>query len=336
MGNNQDISGTIPANIGNLVNLTNFSVYNNSLEGPIPESMGSLVNLEKLVLANNSFSGEIPVVIGNLDKLTVLQIQKNNFTGAVPDTVRNLVNLTYFPLYTNDFYDLPNLSPLTSLNSLHIYNNRFTFEDIEPNIGVPASLFEYSPQDSVGEKMDTTITEGDDIDLSITVGGDNNVYQWMKDEVDIPGATSNTYSISTAALSDSGSYGCVITNTVASELTLNSHPINVSVLPSQDFRESDSLAIVALFDSTNGASWTTNTNWKTDEPIDNWYGITVTDGRITQIDLNQNNLAGTIPDEIGNLSALGFLALYKNHTILLTYIIYPYTRINSREPFLRP
>jgi len=34
----------------------------------------------------------------------------------------------------------------------------------------------------------------------------------------------------------------------------------------------DSLALVALYDSTNGANWTNNTNWLLAEPVDNWYG----------------------------------------------------------------
>ena len=53
-------------------------------------------------------------------------------------------------------------------------------------------------------------------------------------------------------------------------------------------RTTDSLAIVALYDSTNGDSWTDKTNWRTAEPIDDWYGITLTDGRITGINWNKN------------------------------------------------
>lgn len=37
-------------------------------------------------------------------------------------------------------------------------------------------------------------------------------------------------------------------------------------------RSTDSLALIALYDSTDGDNWTTKTNWKSDSTIDTWYG----------------------------------------------------------------
>ncbi len=37
----------------------------------------------------------------------------------------------------------------------------------------------------------------------------------------------------------------------------------------------DSLALIALYDSTSGASWTDQTNWLTAKPLNEWYGIKV-------------------------------------------------------------
>jgi hypothetical protein len=34
--------------------------------------------------------------------------------------------------------------------------------------------------------------------------------------------------------------------------------------------EQDSLALIALYDSTNGANWTNDTNWKSSESISSW------------------------------------------------------------------
>ena len=75
--------------------------------------------------------------------------------------------------------------------------------------------------------------------------------------------------------------------------------------------EQDSLALVALYDSTGGTNWTNNTNWLTG-PVSTWYGITVSNGRVTEISLNENNLAGTIPSEVGNLTKLFLLNLSSN------------------------
>ena len=62
--------------------------------------------------------------------------------------------------------------------------------------------------------------------------------------------------------------------------------------------EQDSLALVALYDSTDGINWNNNTNWLTG-PVSSWYGITVTGNRVTKIDLEDNNLQGNLPSEIG-------------------------------------
>lgn len=59
-------------------------------------------------------------------------------------------------------------------------------------------------------------------------------------------------------------------------------------------RVSDSLALVELFNATNGPNWT-NT-WDLNQPLDTWYGITLnTSGCVLEIDLNYNGLAGVLP-----------------------------------------
>ena len=104
-----------------------------------------------------------------------------------------------------------------------------TFEDIEPNIGVPSGTFRYSPQAHVGETQDTTIHQGTSLTLSVSVGGKANIYQWIKDGFEITGADSNSYTIISANSTDAGSYICRIRNTIATQLTLFSQPNNVKV-----------------------------------------------------------------------------------------------------------
>ena len=69
-------------------------------------------------------------------------------------------------------------------------------------------------------------------------------------------------------------------------------------------------ALVALYTSANGASWTNNTGWlQTDTPC-TWYGIVCANGsNVTELDLSYNNLTGAIPPELGNLSNLQVLYL---------------------------
>ncbi len=75
----------------------------------------------------------------------------------------------------------------------------------------------------------------------------------------------------------------------------------------------DSLALVDLYNSTNGAVWTHNTNWLTTSQVSTWYGVTVGGGRVTELSLTFNQLSGSIPSSIGVLVNLQYLYLSNNH-----------------------
>lgn len=69
-------------------------------------------------------------------------------------------------------------------------------------------------------------------------------------------------------------------------------------------------ALVALYNSTDGANWISNTNWLTD--ISPWYGVTIADGHVAGIGLTSNNLKGQIPGDLGFLVGLQSLDLSDN------------------------
>ena len=229
------LTGTIPEDVGNLTKLTSLYLNENQLTGVIPAEIGNLTDLIYLELSNNQLSGTIPVEIGNLIKLKRLTLYENQLTGAIPHTITNLIQLEYFIIQKNRFSDLPDMSSLTSFISLFVHENNLTFEDIEPNIGITG--FTYIPQDSVGEQQDTTITEGEILTLSVDVGGAFNQYQWIKDGIPIEGAVDSEYVIEAATLFDSGDYACQITNTVVTDLTLNTRDMIVHVISSSDISD---------------------------------------------------------------------------------------------------
>jgi Leucine-rich repeat (LRR) protein len=71
-------------------------------------------------------------------------------------------------------------------------------------------------------------------------------------------------------------------------------------------------ALVDFYLSTNGAGWTTNTNWLVNLDIGNWFGVTVTEGHVTILSLYSKQLSGTIPDKLGQLTYLELLDLAGN------------------------
>ncbi|GCC52765.1 hypothetical protein SanaruYs_30040 [Chryseotalea sanaruensis] len=56
----------------------------------------------------------------------------------------------------------------------------------------------------------------------------------------------------------------------------------------------DSLALQAFYQATGGPNWTNRTNWLSGD-VSTWFGITVTNDKITAINLPENNLTGSIP-----------------------------------------
>ncbi len=89
-----------------------------------------------------------------------------------------------------------------------------------------------------------------------------------------------------------------------------------------DISESERAALIALYNATDGDNWTNNTNWK-QMPLEsdgfgaygtegNWYGVSVESDAVIQLNLDYNQLSGTIPAEIRNLSKLKTLWLQDN------------------------
>lgn len=75
----------------------------------------------------------------------------------------------------------------------------------------------------------------------------------------------------------------------------------------------DRAALIALHEAAGGPNWTRSDNWLSDRPLQDWYGVRVgAGGRVVALDLVYNNLTGSLPAEIGDLSALKVLSLSAN------------------------
>ena len=73
---------------------------------------------------------------------------------------------------------------------------------------------------------------------------------------------------------------------------------------------------MALYNATDGANWTNNTNWLTEKALSEWHGVTTgEDGRVTMLEIFQNRLTGEIPAELGDLSQLRILNFNDNRLV---------------------
>ncbi|XP_028083844.1 probable LRR receptor-like serine/threonine-protein kinase At3g47570 [Camellia sinensis] len=117
---NNQIFGSIPAGIVNLVGLQSLDVQVNQLTGSIPSEIGKLQNLQELRLSYNSLSGNIPSSIRNLSLLSILFLGVNNFQGNIPSSLGNCSNLQWLLLERNNLNGtIP--KQVVCISSLSIY-----------------------------------------------------------------------------------------------------------------------------------------------------------------------------------------------------------------------
>jgi len=123
-----EIQGSIPLEIGNLINLTYLSL-SDGLTGVIPPEIGNLINLTYLEL-EGELTGVIPPEISNLTNLTYLDLGYQYLEGSIPPEIYNLTNLTH--LYLNDNaltgYIPLEIGNLTNLTHLYLNNNELSGE----------------------------------------------------------------------------------------------------------------------------------------------------------------------------------------------------------------
>ena len=85
-----NLTGSLPPELGNLGQLEVLSLYENDLTGRIPPELGKLTNLRDLRLSGNRLEGSIPPELGNLLELRFLDVSSTDLSGPLPDTFAQL------------------------------------------------------------------------------------------------------------------------------------------------------------------------------------------------------------------------------------------------------
>ena len=274
--------------------VTELRLADNILFGRIPPQIGNLTALTHLNLADNYFEGSsIPSDIGNLTELRYLNLWSNDLEGEIPAGIWTLANLEL--LILGDNADLRGTIPaevggLTRLDTLIVSWGKIS-GTVPEEIGNLANLklLDIQENDLVGS-----------LPLSMTnLTGLLSLYFWGEaQELCAPAVP--VFQAWLAGVTDVYGKNCA---------------------PSP--LQADWLALVALFDSTGGENWSRNDNWSSADlampvpdarTMDSWYGVTVDTvlGRVTELRLADNALAGEIPREIGDLAALTHLDLSHN------------------------
>ena len=273
---NNSLSGTIPPELGDLVNLQTLSLYNNSLSGTIPPELGDLVNLQTLWLYNNVLTGTIPSELGNLANLQTLGLNGNSLSGCVPESLYSL------PYNDMDSLGLPSCAEREALVALYNATDGANWSDNS----------NWLSAEPLGDWYGvTTDADGFVTGLSLASNGLSG---------SIPSELGDLENLQTLHLSGNVLSGCI----PASLYAVATNDLADAGIPSCAERD----ALVALYNATDGANWSDNSNWLSAEPLGDWYGVTTdADGRVTSVLLGKNSLSGTIPTELGNLTNLNDL-----------------------------
>ena len=99
----RNLTGTIPAALGNLTALMTLNLYSNTLTGTIPTELGNLTALTTLNLYSNTLTGTIPASLANLSTtLRSLRLHRNQLQGQITTTLNVLTNTVFTISGNND------------------------------------------------------------------------------------------------------------------------------------------------------------------------------------------------------------------------------------------
>jgi len=79
--------------------------------------------------------------------------------------------------------------------------------------------------------------------------------------------------------------------------------------------EADRNVLLELYNATDGANWNfpAGTEWDINDPLSTWFGVGLTNGRVTNLSLQNLGLSGSLPASITDLSELQFANFSSNN-----------------------
>ena len=292
------LKGEIPAWFYDMTSLAKVRLNSNNLTGSLSEKLGQLTELTELYInLNKQFAGNLPSSIGQLQKLESINIAQTAIGGEIPQSLSQCKALKNFMAWNNqlsgeipDFWDqLPNIGVL------QLYGNPGLTGNIPASIGTLKS--------ATGIQLKECNLTGN---IPASFGGLEKCINLQLN-------------------------GNKLSGVVPAEV--QAHPkwqattgwkYETNILPQQEgyellleaptfSRQTDSLALVKIYNIADGANWKASRRWTLTEPMDTWPGIKLDkEGRVIEMSITNGTVTSVeweIPAALADLTELSTLQI---------------------------
>ncbi len=329
------LAGPIPPELGNLAALEGLWLDGNRLESSIPPELGSLAHLRGLSLSGNALAGPVPPELGTLPYLEYLYLDGNALTGALPRSLLRIGGLVRLRFERNDGLCAPgtdefmawldgigqtgegsfcNEKDRAALAALHAAAGGEGWTDSEGWLDGAAlegwhgvetdSLDRVATLDLAGNGLAGRLPAGlgDLAAMTALHVGDNALSGRLpRTLLDLPLGELDYAGTELCAPADEAFRAWLDAIAVFQGTGTECAPAT------------DREILEMLHDATGGRDWIDARNWLTDAPLGEWRGVEVDDqGRVVELRLWDNGLAGRLPPEFGKLVHLEYLRLSDN------------------------
>ncbi len=326
------LAGPIPPELGNLAGLEGLWLNGNRLEGPIPPELGSLVHLRGLSLDGNRLEGPVPAELGGLRRLEFLYLSGNALTGALPRNLLQVGGLVRFRIEQNAGLCAPgtaefmawldgigetgerpfcNEADRAALTALHAAAGGAGWTDSEGWLGDAVLVGWHGVEtDSLGRVATLDLT-GNGLAGRLPAGLGELTALRVGDNA-LSGRLPRTLlGLSLGELDYAGTELCA-----PADEAFRGWLDAIAVLGDTGAEcapATDREILEMLHAATVGRDWIDSRNWLTEAPLAEWRGVEVDDqGRVVELRLWDNGLAGRLPPEFGDLAHLEYLRLSDN------------------------
>jgi len=128
------LNGTLPLSIANLTQVFELDVSRNDISGVLDPGLfpdgsdnpkSGLIGIRNLLFQDTLLGGRIPNEIGNIRNLTLLALDGNNFDGPIPPSLGNCTHLSILRMPQNKLSGPipPSIGKLTNLTDVRLFSN---------------------------------------------------------------------------------------------------------------------------------------------------------------------------------------------------------------------